>query len=184
MPHFDNQRCLPWCCQDPKTGHKLPKLKAELLRLASLRDTLRPGADASQTGPGLSPAQGSDRGHKGIISPASSAAGKGGTDETAPSPGLPQPDRGPPVGAPLRPRHYVCRDLLSSAAVAPLLRGSGERGGGGGVVVAFAGSPGAGKSCLAAEVVRRRDVRAKFADGVLWLQVLHCGRTGCGRQCW
>lgn len=38
-------------------------------------------------------------------------------------------------------------------------------------MVTFAGSSGAGKACLAAEVVGRRDVRAKFGDGVLWLQV-------------
>lgn len=37
--------------------------------------------------------------------------------------------------------------------------------------MAFAGSPGAGKACLAAEVVGRKDVRAKFGEGVLWLQV-------------
>ncbi|CAN0083415.1 unnamed protein product, partial [Hapterophycus canaliculatus] len=83
----------------------------------------------------------------------------------------------PPVGAPLRPRHHVCRDRLSAAAAAALLRGAGGGGGGwrGGAVVTFAGSSGAGKACLAAEVVGRRDVRAKFGDGVLWLQV---GRSG------
>ncbi|CAN0413194.1 unnamed protein product, partial [Ectocarpus fasciculatus] len=84
----------------------------------------------------------------------------------------------PPVGAPLRPRHHVCRDRLSAAAAAALLRGADDGGGGGGgggckgeTVVTFAGSSGAGKACLAAEVVGRRDVRAKFGDGVLWLQV-------------
>lgn len=80
----------------------------------------------------------------------------------------------PPVGAPLRPGHYVCRDRLSAAAAAALLRGAGGGSGGGwrgGAVVAFTGSPGAGKACLAAEVVGRKDVRAKFGEGVLWLQV-------------
>eukprot|EP00904_Undaria_pinnatifida_P008227 jgi/Undpi1/4534/HiC_scaffold_18.g07888.m1 len=109
---------------------------------------------------------------------------------------LPSPCPETPVGAPLRPRNYVCRDRLSAAAAAALLRGadgSGSGGGGsggaggsggwggggggwkGGAVVAFAGSPGAGKACLAAEVVGRLDVRAKFGEGVLWLQV---GRSG------
>lgn len=41
----------------------------------------------------------------------------------------------------------------------------------GGVVVSLAGSSGAGKACLAAEVVGRKDVRAKFSNEVLWLQV-------------
>lgn len=79
----------------------------------------------------------------------------------------------PPVGAPLRPRHHVCRDRLSAAAAAALLRGADGGGGGwkGETVVTFAGSSGAGKACLAAEVVGRRDVRAKFGDSVLWLQV-------------
>ncbi|CAN0487973.1 unnamed protein product, partial [Ectocarpus sp. 12 AP-2014] len=83
----------------------------------------------------------------------------------------------PPVGAPLRPRHHVCRDRLSAAAAAALLRGVDGGGGGwkGETVVTFAGSSGAGKACLAAEVVGRRDVRAKFGDSVLWLQV---GRSG------
>ncbi|CAM9431400.1 unnamed protein product, partial [Ectocarpus sp. 13 AM-2016] len=83
----------------------------------------------------------------------------------------------PPVGAPLRPRHHVCRDRLSAAAAAALLRGADSGGGGwkGETVVTFAGSSGAGKACLAAEVVGRRDVRAKFGDSVLWLQV---GRSG------
>lgn len=82
----------------------------------------------------------------------------------------------PPIGAPLRPRHHVCRDRLSAAAAAALLRGADGGGGGwrGGAVVTFAGSSGAGKACLAAEVVGRRDVRAKFGDGVLWLQVCAC----------
>lgn len=80
----------------------------------------------------------------------------------------------PPVGAPLRPRHYVCRDRLSAMAAAALLRGVDDGGAGGwrgGAVVTFAGSSGAGKACLAAEVVGRKDVRAKFGEGVLWLQV-------------
>ncbi|CAN0098057.1 unnamed protein product, partial [Ectocarpus sp. 4 AP-2014] len=83
----------------------------------------------------------------------------------------------PPVGAPLRPRHHVCRDRLSAAAAAALLRGAdgGDGGWKGETVVTFAGSSGAGKACLAAEVVGRRDVRAKFGDSVLWLQV---GRSG------
>ncbi|CBN79515.2 hypothetical protein (Partial), partial [Ectocarpus siliculosus] len=51
----------------------------------------------------------------------------------------------------------------------------GGAGGKGETVVTFAGSSGAGKACLAAEVVGRRDVRAKFGDSVLWLQV---GRSG------
>lgn len=40
-------------------------------------------------------------------------------------------------------------------------------------VVSFAGNPGTGKACLAADVVARKDVRAKFEERVLWLQV--CG---------
>lgn len=55
-------------------------------------------------------------------------------------------------------------------AAAALLRGSGTIEGSGTTLV-FAGSSGAGKACLAAEVVVRRDVRAKFGDAVVWLQV-------------
>lgn len=76
----------------------------------------------------------------------------------------------PPIGAPLRPRHYVCRERLSSLAATALLRGSGTIEGSGTTLV-FAGNSGAGKACLAAEVVTRRDVRAKFGDAVVWLQV-------------
>ena len=80
----------------------------------------------------------------------------------------------PPIGAPLRPRHYVCRDKLAAAAGAALLRGRVARDGSGwaeGTTVVLIGSSGAGKACLAAEVVGRRDIRAKFGDEVLWLQV-------------
>lgn len=85
---------------------------------------------------------------------------------------------------------------MAAAAAAALLRGVGfvgelGAGAGGGVasdgkvrgsggasqenqgsiVVAFTGGSGAGKACLAAEVIGRRDVRARFADAVVWLQV-------------
>lgn len=101
----------------------------------------------------------------------------------------------PPVGAPLRPRYYVSRDRFSSAAAAALIRGGEGRQAGGAeggrsghgeggdeenasamnasAVVSFAGNPGTGKACLAADVVARKDVRAKFEERVLWLQV--CG---------
>lgn len=125
--------------------------------------------------------------------------GDSGADrlELTPTPTSSTGARHPPssvAGAPLRPRHYIGRDRLSAAAAAALLKvqtrrrgsdgvgvGSGEGGGEEGVVVAFAGCSGSGKTCLAGELVRRRDVRAKFGEGVLWLQV-RGEKGGTGRR--
>lgn len=57
--------------------------------------------------------------------------------------------------------------------------GAGGEGQGGdmvtaGAVVSLAGNPGSGKACLAADVVSRKDVRAKFEERILWLQVMSC----------
>ncbi|CAM9702766.1 unnamed protein product, partial [Scytosiphon promiscuus] len=174
-------------------------LKAEILRVVSLVETLVhtppphiAGAGSSSSKPSQALARllgggGANSNSGGIYRAASESPLPGAaTTAAAAAPGAPQIDdhhrplplaADPPVGAPLRPRHHVCRDRLSAAAAAALLRGADGGGGGwrGGAVVTFAGSSGAGKACLAAEVVGRRDVRAKFGDGVLWLQV---GRSG------
>ncbi|CAN0225878.1 unnamed protein product, partial [Discosporangium mesarthrocarpum] len=99
------------------------------------------------------------------------------------------------AAAPCRPIHYVERSSLTSRAVYSLLRascqgqgsgsgsgsvlGSGAESGlvkgkgssGLGAVVWLVGSAGAGKSVVAGEVVRRKEIRAVFPGCVLWLQV-------------